>query len=365
MPRFALAALTLAAISSPILAQNYNCTVTSTGPGASAMSASLNGSANFTGTLTGNYIQASNPTGSRVFNLILFGRRPPPPTNLTKNLHGNGNSSGTANGTPVGTYSLNVNLTANTVTLSNLDSNLVGPATPNTSDVNATVTYDSFSTAAPDNDYPFLVPISLPLGTASLTALQVTQTAAASGPLTPAGAGHYTFSLSVPADVTATLDFEGSAVTQTSSQTMSITGSVTPSPTSCAASLTIALSQSDTNPTPQPQPPTPFDMPPITGSNGPAHLILTLTITNTSDSVNGSATLPAAGVIPPSTCGSADFNCDGDIGTDADINAFFACLSGNCPPAPCHSTADFNGDGDVGTDADIDAFFRVLAGGTC
>jgi autotransporter-associated beta strand protein len=64
-------------------------------------------------------------------------------------------------------------------------------------------------------------------------------------------------------------------------------------------------------------------------------------------------------------CGSADFNCDGDIGTDADIEAFFACLAGNCPPPPCPNNADFNGDGDIGTDADIEAFFRVLAGGNC
>ena len=72
-------------------------------------------------------------------------------------------------------------------------------------------------------------------------------------------------------------------------------------------------------------------------------------------------------VIPPGgpVCGSADFNCDGDTGTDADIEAFFACLAGTCPQAPCTSTADFNGDGDIGTDADIEAFFRVLAGGTC
>jgi hypothetical protein len=67
--------------------------------------------------------------------------------------------------------------------------------------------------------------------------------------------------------------------------------------------------------------------------------------------------------IPP--CGSADFDCDGDVGTDADIEAFFRCLGGNCPPPPCPSNADFNGDGDVGTDADIEAFFRVLGGGTC
>jgi probable HAF family extracellular repeat protein len=65
------------------------------------------------------------------------------------------------------------------------------------------------------------------------------------------------------------------------------------------------------------------------------------------------------------TCGSADFNCDGDVATDADIEAFFACVAGSCPPPPCTSTADFNGDGDSGTDADIESFFRVLAGGSC
>ncbi|GEM_PF-4442443 len=60
---------------------------------------------------------------------------------------------------------------------------------------------------------------------------------------------------------------------------------------------------------------------------------------------------------------SADFNNDGDIGTDADIEAFFACLAGNCPPTGC--SADFNADGDTGTDADIESFFRVLSGGSC
>jgi hypothetical protein len=36
---------------------------------------------------------------------------------------------------------------------------------------------------------------------------------------------------------------------------------------------------------------------------------------------------------------------------------------GPCPP--CRVNADFNCDGDSGTDADIEAFFRVLAGGPC
>jgi hypothetical protein len=60
---------------------------------------------------------------------------------------------------------------------------------------------------------------------------------------------------------------------------------------------------------------------------------------------------------------TADFNADGDFGTDQDIEAFFACLAGHCCPR-C-GPADFNNDGDTGTDQDIEAFFRVLAGGVC
>jgi predicted outer membrane repeat protein len=61
------------------------------------------------------------------------------------------------------------------------------------------------------------------------------------------------------------------------------------------------------------------------------------------------------------TC-TPDYDGDGDVATDADIEAFFACLAGNCCPA---CAPDFDGDGDVATDADIESFFRVLAGGAC
>ena len=58
-----------------------------------------------------------------------------------------------------------------------------------------TVIYDSFLTAAPNYSYPYLIPLNLPLGNASLTALQVTQTGAASGPLSNPVGGAYAFSL--------------------------------------------------------------------------------------------------------------------------------------------------------------------------
>jgi autotransporter-associated beta strand protein len=68
------------------------------------------------------------------------------------------------------------------------------------------------------------------------------------------------------------------------------------------------------------------------------------------------------GSLPP--CCRSDFNGDGSVGTDADIESFFACLSGDCCPT-CPPNADFNCDGGVGTDADIESFFRVLSGGPC
>jgi len=57
---------------------------------------------------------------------------------------------------------------------------------------------------------------------------------------------------------------------------------------------------------------------------------------------------------------SADFNGDGDVGTDLDIEAFFRALGGIGP-----GDVDIDKDEDVGTDLDIEAFFRVLGGGTC
>ncbi|HYE61642.1 MAG TPA: hypothetical protein VD997_06575 [Phycisphaerales bacterium] len=73
----------------------------------------------------------------------------------------------------------------------------------------------------------------------------------------------------------------------------------------------------------------------------------------------------AVAYTPAPVCGTADYNGDGDIGTDQDIEAFFACLGGNCCPTCFAGGADFNADGDIGTDQDIESFFRVLGGGPC
>jgi len=92
------------------------------------------------------------------------------------------------------------------------------------------------------------------------------------------------------------------------------------------------------------------------------------TLTEKSMRVDGGGIDPfdvMAWVPPGPSCGTSDFNGDEDFGTDQDVEAFFACIAGNCCATCFAGGADFNGDGDTGTDQDIEAFFRVLAGGNC
>jgi hypothetical protein len=101
----------------------------------------------------------------------------------------------------------------------------------------------------------------------------------------------------------------------------------------------------------------------------PQDAAVTLGLFKPATANNPATTAVAAGVkaptLPPSVCGTSDFNGDGDFGTDQDIEAFFACLGGTCCQTCWQGGADFNGDGDFGTDQDIEAFFRVLGGGNC
>jgi hypothetical protein len=76
----------------------------------------------------------------------------------------------------------------------------------------------------------------------------------------------------------------------------------------------------------------------------------------------GAASFDITATFAPRRC-TPDFDGDGNPATDADIEAFFACLAGECCTA-CVGP-DFDGDADAATDRDIESFFRVLAGGPC
>ncbi len=102
----------------------------------------------------------------------------------------------------------------------------------------------------------------------------------------------------------------------------------------------------------------------IENSTGTEAVVVASNALGTGNTARTITNQPSTNPCPP-PCGTADFDGDGDTGTDADIEAFFACLGGNCCATCFAGGADFDGDGDTGTDADIEAFFRVLAGGNC
>lgn len=310
--------------------------------GSATCSGNFTASADFSGTLIGNYDQTTNPTGTRTLNYSIFGTRPAAPTNISKTMSGTGGSSGSFNSAPTGSYRLEADASANTIRLSLLSTNLIGTSPRPTFPVNATVTYQSFLTAAPNNSYPFLVPLSVPLGNAEIVSIVVAQNAAASGAMTSTGTNTYNFSVTFPATITADIIIQGSQ--SQSIQTQDVTATGTINTATGAASLTMNITNVVDNQTPTPLPPnSPFDLAPATGTGEPAHLLLSLTINRQQSNTTGNSTLPGT----PSPVCFADINNDGGVDSD-DVIAFFSAWDA--------SSMDYTGDG--GTDGDdIIAFF--------
>jgi len=328
----------IAAGSVGAFAQAWNYTVT----GSSTCSGNFTASADFSGTLIGNYDQTLNPTGTRTLNYSIFGTRPAAPTNISKTMSGNGGSSGSFNTIPVGSYRLSADTGANTVQLALLNTNLIGNSIHPAFPVNATVSYQSFLTATPNYSYPFLVPLSVPLGNAEIVSIVVVQNAAASGALTSTGTNTHNFSVTFPATITANIINQGSPSQSVQTQDVTATGTINTSTGEASLSMNITNVVDDTTPTPLP-PNSPFDLPPPTGTGEPAHLLLNLTLTRQQSNTTGNSTLPGA---PTPVC-FADINNDGGVDAD-DVIAFFAAWDA--------SAADYNRDG--GTDGDdIIAFF--------
>ncbi|MFZ4576406.1 MAG: hypothetical protein ACOYN0_18635, partial [Phycisphaerales bacterium] len=255
---------------------------------------------------------------------------------------GTGTANGALAGSPRGSYRLAANTATNTVELSQLAANLIGPATNPRFPITTSVTYQSFLTAAPNLSYPFIAPIPVPLGDAEVAAVNVAQTGPSTGTLTPAGPNQYTFTLSVPTTTTSDVIFQGAPIQNVQNATVNVQGTLNTS--TGASTLTVAVSSVTSITTPVPlEPNVPFDLPPLSGTGEPAHLLMTLSINTQSTNLSGTAVLPATGV---PACG-ADWNHDNGVDGD-DVIAFFADWD--------ISQADYTGDG--GTDGDdVIAFF--------
>lgn len=159
-------------------------------PAQSGLTATANNAIGASGTLIGNYDATTNPTGTRT-KPGFFG-----PFGATENLPVNVNNfgvglSGNINTDTSGSFQLAIDTNAGTISMSGYQANFLsnGPASL---PLNINLSTETFRTRSPSFLYPGL-PISLPIGTATISTFSITQTGSGIGTLTQTGPNTYDF----------------------------------------------------------------------------------------------------------------------------------------------------------------------------
>lgn len=348
--------------AAPCAAQSYNFTSRP----ASTFTGNFGVTANFAGSLIGDYDVTTNAVGTRTITGT-FGTVPAAPANQRiAPIAVVASSSGALATSPIGSYVLVLNQPALTVTLAGLTINLLGAQQPQFP-VNTQFSYPGFRTRTPNYTYFFLAPIPIAVGNATVTSLSAAQVSAVTAAVTPSG-NSFNFSTTVPMAFAVIADVQGAPSAAILPQQVTVTGSVNPS----AGTATLSFSQSGTEPIPaQPAepapPPVPFALPPPPFSGGTvnANVLLTLLLTGGSTTLNGTTTLPSTGVLSSlADIVGGDGNPPADGSVDGnDFQAFLNAFSASS------ALADLvGGDGNPPADGSVDgndfqAFLNAFAAG--
>lgn len=333
------AAAALLAASTAHAVDGFACTL---GP-ASTGSYAINASAPFTGTMIGD-TTATPPTRTKAGSLTIF----PPFVNCgtfgpTQNdpLAISGAITGSGSDTsirPTGAFSIFIDPAAGSARVQGLSLNLLGGTTASVAGGLSNFRYPTFCAVDPTCSLPFLTPITLTLGAINVTSLTAAQDAGtATGTLTPAMSGGFDFAIPLMLTITAAASFNG-APFDIAPQTLPIVfaGNIVIAPDGQSATVTSTIDLDIAPPSltdPIALPPTSFTTPPGSPLCSGLNLILNLTVTSTTFTVDAASTINAPGTRLRCEC---DWNQSGAV-TVQDIfdflNSYFT------------SNGDFNGDG--------------------
>lgn len=263
---------------------------------------SASATANTTGTLVGNWDAATNPTGTRTKPGLFgaFGDTENLPVNTTINFA----TSGTPSIPQGGGFALSVDVANNSILLSNYVGFMSAPASGSLSS-SATVTTENFRTRNPTSTYPGGIPVTLPIGDASITSLDVAQSADVTGLLTPtANPNQFNFTIAVPVDVTLGVELTGNNLLLGPAPTLlALQGSLTLNGNTATLS---GLAPLDINQQTAPGlalPPLPFALPTVLPTGGTANVIFNLTLNQVTTAMQGSLAINANGVaVPEPSC---------------------------------------------------------------
>jgi hypothetical protein len=267
-------------------------------PGSGMNVTSTNIVANTAGTLIGDWDPVKNPGGTRTKPGLFgtFGSTENLPVNLTVNL----NVTGTPSVPLIGGFFLDVDPVAGTVTMTNYGSSQGTPPTGALA-LSATITTESFRTRTPDSTYPGGIPVTLPLGDANFTALDVVQDASpAIGTLTPTGPNTYDFAVSPFVTITGTIDLNGTFTDiGPLSGVLPITGSLTIMGNSATITSIATIAVQDAQSPNQALPQFPFALPTVLPPGSTANVLMDLILTQISVALNAQIQNNATGTLVP------------------------------------------------------------------
>lgn len=298
------------------------------------------------GTFKGNYVAATNPTGTQTIP-GLFG--------------GSGNNAiaytastrmgDTIDSNPAGSFSLSLG-SGNEITITGFSADLIN-GTPGAVSVDITIAYPSFHTLAPSSIYPSVGAITLPIATGAVKVATVQQSGPAVGMSIETAPDTYTVTVPIPVTVLVS----GSAGGQPfggdpTPAVIAFTGTLVV--TGSTASFTATSSTSEPiGPLPPPPPlvDQPFELPTVFPAGGVANLLISGTFSEGNGTSTLTLTLNAAGTLAA---------IPGDINGDGFVNAAdlaFVLSAWGTPDL----AADINGDGTVNG---IDLLFLLSAWST-
>ncbi|MGA1708115.1 MAG: dockerin type I domain-containing protein [Phycisphaerales bacterium] len=323
-------------LASPSLATGYRFEIDSKG---SSVSIDLGLGVPIAGSLIGDYDATTNPGGTRTLPGF-FGGSGNQPIPYSADL----DIEGTILAAPQGTFDMVWATDAPTAAIEALSIDLLG-GTPGELDATFTLLFSTFRTFNPDSLFPGGIPIPVPLGTASVESLTLSQSGAATIAILPVKGGGWTFAGLVPVDLYATIS-QGDQVfvTGPTPAELPLAGSLASTPLGLVMSLALDGSQSFDEPFTQEFPAQIVELPTVIPSGN----IATVIFSGTVDGVSGTAAF--AGSID--AFGAID-SVPGDLNGDGIVNgADLAILLGSWGDGGV--PADLNGDGIVnGADLSI------------
>ncbi len=254
------------------------------------------------GTLIGNYDQAGNPEGTRTKPGLFgsFGST----ENLPVGVSLGAGVQGRIDSRTSGLFRMTINPALGTLFVEDYAANYLD-AGPVVLPASITLETESFRTRNPTSIYPGGVPITLPIGEATLTALSASQVGGASfGTLTPTGPGEYDFQVGLVVNLTGEFSILGTPYTIPGlAMPLSLDGRLVISgATAALTSVRPIVFETTQNPG-QALPQFALDLPTILPPGSTAHVLLDLTLDQIAASLNGTLTTIASGRLIPAPGG--------------------------------------------------------------